>query len=670
MSNHDSHAPQFRGVAGQVTSDTARRVPVPGDDKTPRQYTPEERQRIERVKKLMFDLSKTVRSYSLYSQNNEAIRKFIQQLFENLTSFLEQEEVLNLRIRPETILFDDAIVYENNNIDESIATKLYKDGLKELVFQKGLEKRELVDFIDILNADLDRPEFFDEDIVSLMWERDFERISYFVIEGFSDEINDEKKEQINEDIDLILSLVHSDVPPQKGLKSAHLSKEDLYQYFSKALPDDDAQKALDEQSEFKNLFTVSEEEVRKIREELEAVTDAEMIFQMVDIIINILSKESDPASFDKIGDVLVQILDMMLLRADFTNATRIVKTLRELVISRGGSTPAKDDRLTGGEIVHKDQHYKIRLGTWIEKIIERIGEEQRLEQVVSALNQGYKGKPSEIFDYVISLNASAVNPLINLLGDISRLTQRRMICDAILIIHDGEVTKFSQKLYDDRWFVVSDMLYILGKIGDAEAVNYMMKAYEHDNPKVRMEAITALRRFPGEKVRKVFLAALRDDNLQVQLAALRALGQMKDRGASDHILEFIENPSFADVPLSTKKRFFLTLASIEGDAFVPYFKKMLSKNRFWLGPINTEMRICAAYALGVIASTKSVRILKGYQGVWNSKLKEAVRDAINRAQSGEPSDELILEPVSEPMLPKGKHPENKQGLILERVKRQ
>lgn len=665
MSNHDSHAPQFKGVAGQVTSDASRRAAIAADDKAPRQYTPEERQKIEHVKKLMFDLSKTVRSYTLYNQNNEAIKKFIQQLFENLTRFLEQEEVLNLRIRPETILYDDAIVYENNNIDESIATKLYKDGLKELVFQRGLEKKDLVDFIDILNADLDRPEFFDEDIVSLMWERDFSHISYFVIEGFSDEVNDQKKEQINEDIDLILSLVHSDVPPQKGLKSAHLSKEDLYQYFSKALPDDDAQKALDERDDFKNLFTVSEAEIRKIREELEAVTDAEMIFQMVDIIINILSKESDPKSFDKIGDVLVQILDMMLMRADFSNATRIVKTLRELVISRGGATPSKDDRLTGGEIVHKDQHYKIRLGTWIEKIIERIGEEQRLEQVVTALNQGYKGKPSEIFDYVISLNASAVNPLINLLGDISRLTQRRMVCDAILIIHDGDVTKFSQKLYDERWFVVSDMLYILGKIGDADAVNYMMKAYEHDNPKVRIEAINALRRFPGEKVRKVFLAALQDSNLQVQLSALRALGQMKDRGASDYILEFIEKPEFADVPLATKKRFFLTLASIEGDAFVPYFKKMLSKNRFWLGPINTEMRMCAAYALGVIGSSQAVRTLKNHQGVWSSKLKEAVREALHRAQSGEPSDELILEPVRSEHLAQ----EPAKGLILERVKR-
>jgi len=194
MSNQDSHTPQFKGVAGQVTSDSTRRTSVPTDDKAPRQYSPEERQRIERVKKLMFDLSKTVRSYTLYNQNNEAIKKFIQQLFENLTSFLEQEEVLNLRIRPETILFDDAIVYENNNLEESIATKLYKDGLKELVFQRGLEKKDLVDFIDILNADLDRPEFFDEDIVSLMWERDFERISYFVIEGFSDEVNDQKKE--------------------------------------------------------------------------------------------------------------------------------------------------------------------------------------------------------------------------------------------------------------------------------------------------------------------------------------------------------------------------------------------------------------------------------------------------------------------------------------------
>lgn len=659
--------PQITSVPGQVTS---RSAAADGKPKSDRVYTPEEQRRIERVKKIMFDMAKTVRSFTLYNQNNDTIRQFMENLFESLVGFLKEEGgVLTLRVRPEQLLFDEAVVYENSNREESVAIKLYKDGVKELIFHNGLEKRELVDLIDILNKNLDQPEFFDTDVVSLMWERDFDHITYFVIEGFSDKLDPERREKIEEDIEMILSLVHSDKPPERILKSARLSKDDLYQYFTQDSLDQAATENFQEKDAFKSHFLVEEHEIRKLRADIAGVSDSEMIFELVEIVLNILAKETDHDSFMTIGDVLIQIIDTMLLRSDFANATRIIKRLREIVI-RGGGSKTADDRdgvELQGNLVDPQMNADVRLGRWIEEIIEKIGQEQRLEQLVAALNQGFKGKPATIFDYIVSLNSSAVNPLINLLGEVSNLTHRRLICDAILIIHDGDISSFSRKLYDERWFVVSDMLYLLGKVGNADALMYMKKAYEHENPKVRVEAIGSLKRFPIDRVRDVFISALQDANLQVQMEALRTLAHHKDHGAVEQILTTIESQEFNDFPLSVKKRFFMTLAMIEKQRFLPYFQKALTKNRFWLGAINTDFRVCAAMALGMLATPESTKLLEKYKNAWNRPLRDACREALGRGRGGGniaamdgggDGGGLILEPMAQKTPSSG-------GLILE-----
>jgi len=635
--------PEQTTVAGQVTSESVSRNRTQRD--TP--LTQDEKRRVEKAKKIMFDMAKTVRSFNIYNKNNEAIQKFFNDLYDRICEFLDHEErVLSFRIRPESIHYIDEMVYENSNRDESIAVKLYKDGLKEIVFEQGLEKDEVIDFIRLLNLNLDQPEYHDDDIVSLMWERDFNHISYFVIEGFSENLDQQKKQEIQDDIDLILSLVYSDKPPEHSLKGARLSKEDIYQYFQQ----DSIEEGIDvkDVDDFQNHFVVTREEVNNLKREIESLSDTDMIFQMVDIIINLLSRESDHDNFLKIGEVLIQIIDMLLIRADFTNTTRIIKRLREIAIAGSHQSDEDPEEMQiQGSLVESEFHQNVRLGTWILEIIENLGHEQRIEQIVNALNQGFRGKPSEIFDFIVSLNSSAVPSLLNGLGDINKISHRRLICDAILIIQDGDISHFARKLYDERWFVVSDMLYILGKIGHADALTYMKKAYEHENPKVRCEAIAAMRRFPIAKVRDLYLHALEDENMQVQLQALRVIAQHKDHGAVEPILALVESKDFMDFPLSIKKRYFMTLALLEKQDLAPYFIKSLKRNRFWLGNINTDIRVCSAFALGIVGSGEAVKVLKRCSRTWSRRLREACRDALIRADSGPISDGLILEPLQQ-----------------------
>jgi HEAT repeat protein len=179
----------------------------------------------------------------------------------------------------------------------------------------------------------------------------------------------------------------------------------------------------------------------------------------------------------------------------------------------------------------------------------------------------------------------------------------------------------------------------------------MMKAFQHENPKVRGEALAALRRFPIDKVRPVFIEALRDSNLQVQLNALRTLAYYRDHSAVDEILGVIESKDFFDYPLNVKKRFYVTLANIEGTAVVSYLVKVLRKNRFWLGSINTDIRISAAHALGTIGSPDTLKVLNRFSKNWNRSLRMACKEALQHQKTGQSSGGgLMLEPLDTQMV--------------------
>jgi hypothetical protein len=92
--------------------------------------------------------------------------------------------------------FKGKILYENRDVKTSLAFLLYKDGLREMRFVKGLEEWEVQGIIDILKQS-ESINQLEDDIVTLMWEKDFIHISFLA----TDEFLEETPVVIPEDVD-------------------------------------------------------------------------------------------------------------------------------------------------------------------------------------------------------------------------------------------------------------------------------------------------------------------------------------------------------------------------------------------------------------------------------------------------------------------------------------
>src|SRR4030065_2819112 len=100
--------------------------------------------------------------------------------------FLNKYGSFVLQVGEYDLAFKGKLLYENRDIKSSLAFLLFKDGLRELRFIKGVEDWEIQGLIDLLKR-TDTINQLEDDIVTLIWEKDFVHISYLATDEFLEE---------------------------------------------------------------------------------------------------------------------------------------------------------------------------------------------------------------------------------------------------------------------------------------------------------------------------------------------------------------------------------------------------------------------------------------------------------------------------------------------------
>jgi hypothetical protein len=113
----------------------------------------------------------------MYGMNHSSFRNFYVPFYENMSDFLRKNNELNLQIDKFTIHHDNRIVYKEEEMDLSIAFRLFKDGVRSVGFMGGITSDELLLFLDVISQPTK-----DYDVALGLWECDFSHIAFYVVE--------------------------------------------------------------------------------------------------------------------------------------------------------------------------------------------------------------------------------------------------------------------------------------------------------------------------------------------------------------------------------------------------------------------------------------------------------------------------------------------------------
>ncbi len=540
------------------------------------------------AKDVLQALLKSKKMIRMYPSNNPIYVKTLEDTYARFMEYFDYHDSLLLKIRQNDIVWENEEIYNNQEKEDNFALFLFKDGLRELTFNKGMTAEEMEDFLKITAMDFDR-EILDDDIVTLLWEKDFQNIHHVADDVLLD---DEENYEAN---------------AVRHVEEVANAPDNILKAYQDAFMESDV-------AEDVAIVPLSDKDLQHLMRELQRDSESKTR-KLADILFELMYLAETRADFDDLTVYFMNAIEFSMMQGDILMATSILSRLHEVLRE-----------------VRVDEEIK----KYFRKIISYAGSDPIIKLLGEVLDAGQEFDDRIMEDFVALLDKNAVMPLMNILGELKNIHARKVVIDALIYIGPKDIMTLSKGLNDSRWYVVRNIIYILRKISDKRAVEFLLKTVRHADIRVRKEVIRALGELGGGGVFQTLRECLDDPEIQVRSAALRALGTVASEAAKKVIMDQISDKSFRDKDFEEKKEYFEVIAHWKDKDVFIFLSEILKKKSYFFGSAKVdEARACAAYGLGLLGNKDAIALLQRVKGENSKLIREFSYTAIRRLEYGQ-----------------------------------
>ncbi|HEY9246996.1 MAG TPA: HEAT repeat domain-containing protein, partial [Candidatus Methanoperedens sp.] len=403
---------------------------------------------LSKAKDIVLSFLKSKKIVRMYPSNNPIYINTIEDDFKKFREFFYFRDELIFKIKQNEISYDSEPVYSSIEKEDNLALFFFKDGLRELNFKKGLTIEEIEDFLKIISLDFNR-DALDDDMVTLFWERDFQNIQYVVDDAIlTDEENYEEA---------AVASIKEKEPEQDSLMKAY---EDAFQ---------------EEMVHDISIVPLSNKDLQLLLQEYER--DAEdKTGKLLDILFEMIYLQQSRSELEDMAGFFVSAIEYSIGHGDIQLATDALSRFKKIL--DGNNEEDERKRLA-------------------RKILSVAGSESVVNLLGEIMDSGQEMEEKIFEDFVRLLDKNALVPFMKILGELKSIQGRKIVIDALVVLGIKDIATLAKGLTDSRWYVVRNIIYILRKIGDKRAVDYLLKTVRHGDIRVKKEVIRALGELGG-----------------------------------------------------------------------------------------------------------------------------------------------------------------------------
>jgi hypothetical protein len=141
-------------------------------------------EKVALAKGVMTSFERALRTSRLYKPDHPIRRESIEEIQSRFRSFFEKYSYLRLDVTQSELKLEGRVLMKCEPREPEAPFRLYKDGIREIRFHRGLERDELFSFMSLLEMDARDLAEIELDLVSLLWSKDFKTIDYVTIDEF------------------------------------------------------------------------------------------------------------------------------------------------------------------------------------------------------------------------------------------------------------------------------------------------------------------------------------------------------------------------------------------------------------------------------------------------------------------------------------------------------
>jgi HEAT repeat protein len=169
-----------------------------------------------------------------------------------------------------------------------------------------------------------------------------------------------------------------------------------------------------------------------------------------------------------------------------------------------------------------------------------------------------------------------------------------------------------------------------GALKTPAAVQSLSKVLAGPDVELRQLAVHALTEIGSPSALQALERGVEDSDREVRISTVRAFTSRGYRLVLPRIDSVVKGKGIRDADLTEKMAFFEAFGALAGDPGVEYLDSVLNGKGFLGRREDSELRACAAIALGRISTANAASVLRKS----SSEKDVVVRNAVNRALRG------------------------------------
>lgn len=541
------------------------------------------------VVKLIDKLSRTKKIFRIYAENNPIYQKTLNDLHEQLSGFLNIKDTLRIHIEQNKILFKSKVVYSSEERQGNLALFFFRDGIRQLSFKKGFDLQELRDFLEIISYDFEADKD-ENDLITLMWEKEFQHLTYYVDENFLSEGDDFESKAISE------------------LKKTYVDQEEKdFKVQKKPILDEDGEEALDIE-----IAPLTDKDYQYIAKEVEK-SSGDKTDRVLNEILGLFHVVEDAAEYEDAENAIKNTIDYAIETSKFNTAMRFLASLKE-------------------DYLQNEEEYSF--SPQLLNIVHYLSSEKVLDLIGQMFDREVQIDEETKEQFISLLNKSAIIPLAKKLGDLKSIAATETFIHALTVLGKEDIDALAEGLKDKNWFVVRNIITILREIGNKDVIVHLKSCVENSDKRIRREALKALGQISGKEALELVRKSLEDEDPFIRTLAIKSLGEMDPQESKGIILAKTQEKNFLHKSYSDKKGYFQILSQTNDPEVKNLLLNIFKKRSLFRGAMHNDTRAAIAYYYGNTKSKEALPYLNKLKNSRHKLLRTNVNIAIRKIKNG------------------------------------
>jgi len=532
---------------------------------------------------------KALRAAQLYLPNNPVYLTALENVRKAFPPVWELTDVLSLIVLEAELKWEGNVVLSQPRA-ESLAWLLFKDGLRSLRIAQGAEDEELVRLLQAINKARNLPPESEDDLLTLLWEQDFQFIKYDYIEVSGE---DQRPIAPGEEppVEVTRETIEAEAEAEPDPRMAGIVR----------LEDFDS-----------TLYFLDEHDIGYLRAEIDREYQQDLRTNTLAILFDIFELQPFPAVRAEILSIIENFIPYLLGIGDFRVVAQIIRELR--VVADRARELLPEHRTT------------------LQEIPARLSDAEAIGQLLQALDESTSLPPEqELSDLFRELRAEALEAILDWMPRMHAEGVRDLLGTAVQRIAAAHPDAVAKALGSENPAVVQATVKLAGRLKlppTVPALGSLLIGGQAQDLKVAVvEALASIGTPTAmQQLERVVADPLRD----VRVAAVRVLGARRHRAALAPVEAAVLGRDLRNADLSEKTAFFEAFGMLAGPDGVRHLVPLLQVGGMFKKKTDPEIRACAAMALGKIGTAEAREAL---QSALQDK-DPLVRNAAGRALEG------------------------------------